>query len=140
MPTQGLAFAIPASVVKTKVDELRRVARGEVIPVKPSLARKYFGLVLQDVDDKLSASFGYRKGSGALISEVDANSPAAKAGLQSGMLVSSVGRYDISKHGDVEKLFEQIDSGSRVDFGISWYQGRGRSQRLVSDTFQIVAR
>ncbi len=140
VPTQGLAFAIPASVVKSKVDELRRVARGEVVPVKPSLARKYFGLVLQDVDERLSQSFGYKAGSGALISEVEANSPAAKAGLQNGMLVSSVGRYDISKRQDVEKLFEQIDSGSRVDFGISWWQGRGRSQRLVSDTFQIVAK
>jgi serine protease Do len=116
------------------------VARGEVVPVKPSLARKYFGLVLQDVDEKLSGSFGYQPGSGALISEVEPNSPAAKAGLQNGMLVSSVGRYDIAKRQDVEKLFDQIDSGSRVDFGISWWQGKGRSQRLVSDTFQIVAR
>jgi serine protease Do len=122
------------------VDELRRVARGEVVPVKPSLARKYFGLVLQDVDEKVSASYGYRAGSGVMISEVDENSPAAKAGLQSGMLISSIGRYDIAKRQDVEKLFDQIDSGSRVDFGISWFQGRGRSQRLVSDTFQIVAK
>jgi serine protease Do len=140
VPTQGLAFAIPASVVREKVDEFKRVARGEKLPEKPSLARKYFGLALQDVDEKLSESFGYRQGSGVLISEVEDNSPAAKAGLQSGMLISSIGRYDIAKVQQVEKLFDQIDAGSRVDFGIAWFQGKGRTQRLVGDTFQIVAR
>lgn len=140
VPTQGLAFAIPASVVREKVDVLRRVARGEKLPAKPSLARKYFGLALQDVSEKLANSFGYRQGSGVLISEVDANSPAAKAGLENGMLISSIGRFDIGNVEQVEKLFDQIDSGSRVDFGIAWWQGKGRSQRLVSDTFQIVAR
>jgi serine protease Do len=140
VPTQGLAFAIPANVVREKVDEFKRVARGEKLPEKPSLARKYFGLALQDVDEKLSGNFGYRQGSGVLISEVEDNSPAAKAGLQSGMLISSIGRYDIAKVQQVEKLFDQIDVGSRVDFGIAWFQGKGRTQRLVGDTFQVVAR
>lgn len=140
VPTQGLAFAIPANVVKEKVEELRRVARGEVIPVKPSLARKYFGIGIQDLNDKLATNFGYRAGTGVLISEIEPNSPAAKAGLQNGMLVSSIGRYDIGSVKDVEKLFEQIDAGSRVDFGIGWWQGKGRAQRMVSDTFQIMAR
>jgi serine protease Do len=140
VPTQGLAFAIPASVVREKVDELRRVARGEKLPAKPSLARKYFGLGLQTVDDKLAASLGYREGSGAVISEVEPDSPAAKAGLENGMLIASIGRYDITTVQQVEKLFSQIDAGSRVDFGVAWWQGRGRARRLVSDTFQIVAR
>jgi serine protease Do len=140
VPTQGLAFAIPASVVRQKVDEFQRIARGEQLPPKPSLARKYFGITLQNLDEKLSASLGYREGSGVIVSEVEENSPGAKAGLESGMLVSSIGRYDIAKVQQAEKLFEQIDTGSRVDFGIAWYQGKGRTQRLVGDTFQIVAR
>jgi serine protease Do len=140
VPTQGLAFAIPANVVRDKVDEFKRVARGEKLPEKPSLARKYFGLLLQDLDEKLAESFGYREGSGVLVSEVEADSPGAKAGLEAGMLITGIGRYDIRSAKQVEKLFEQIDSGSRVDFSIAWWQGRGRTQRMVSDTFQIVAR
>lgn len=140
VPTQGLAFAIPAKVVKEKVSELQSIARGEKVLLKPSLARKYFGLVLQDVNEKLAESFGFRAGSGVLVAEVEAGSPAEKAGFQDGMLISSIGRYDIASLSQVEKLFLQIDSGSRVDFGVSWWQGKGRSQRLASDTFQIVAR
>jgi serine protease Do len=140
VPTQGIAFAISASVVREKVDEFKRIARGEKLPEKPSLARKYFGLVLQNLDDKVAGSFGYRNGSGVLISEVETNSPASRAGLESGMLITSIGRYDTGNVQQIEKLFQQIDSGSRVDFGISWWQGKGRSQRMVGDTFQIVAR
>lgn len=140
VPTQGLAFAIPANVVREKVTEFTQIARGEKPAAKPSLSRKYFGVSLQNLDDKMSESFGFRVGAGVLISEVEPDSPAAKAGIESGMLISSIGRYDIVEAKEVEKLFEQIDSGSRVDFGVSWYQGKGRSQRLAGDTFQVVAR
>ena len=140
VPTQGLAFAIPATVVREKVDELRRVARGEVLPVKPSLARKYFGLVLQDLNEKLVASSGYQQGSGVLVTEVEANSPAAEAGFETGHLITSIGRYDVTKVQQVEKLFAQIDSGSRVDFGVATWQGRGRAQRISMSTLQVIAR
>src|SRR5688572_5526129 len=97
VPTQGLAFAIPANVVRDKVTEFTRIARGEKPATKPSLARKYFGVGLQNLDEKLSESFGFRVGAGILISEVEADSPAAKAGLESGMLISSIGRYDVGE-------------------------------------------
>jgi serine protease Do len=139
VPTQGLGFAIPVSAVQAKVDEFKRIAKGEKLPEKPSLARKYFGLILQDLNEKLAANFNYRTGTGALISEVEANSPAAKAGFEPGMLITSIGRYDVKNTRDVEKLFEQIDSSNRVDFGVVWWQGRGRA-RLAGDTFQLVAR
>jgi serine protease Do len=139
VPTQGLGFAIPGSVVREKVEEFRKIARGEKLPEKPSLARKYFGLALQDLDEKLAASFGYPEAAGAVVAEVEPNSPAAKAGLTTGMLVTSVGRYDVKATKQIEKLLAQIDSGSRVDFGVAWWGGRTRA-RLMSDTIQVVAR
>jgi serine protease Do len=140
IPTQGLGFAIPGTVVRDKVEELRKIARGEKLPERPSLAKKYFGLTLQDVDVKAAGSLGYREGSGALIASVEPDSPAAKAGIEPGMLVSSIGRYDVTGARQTEKLFAQIDSGSRVDFGLTWWQGKTRGQRLVTDTLQLVAR
>jgi serine protease Do len=139
IPTQGLGFAIPGSVARDKMEEFKRIARGEKPAEKPSLARKFFGLVLQDLDEKLATSSGYRGGSGALVADVEAGSPAAKAGLEPGMLVTSIGRYDVTAIKDIEKLLGQIDTGSRVDFGLAWWSGRARG-RLMSDTFQLVAR
>ena len=140
VPTQGLGFAIPGSVVREKVDEFRKIARGEKLPEKPSLAKKFFGLVLQDVDEKLAASSGFREGGGAWIAEVEPKSPAAAAGIQPGMLIASVGRFAVNGVKPIEKLLRQVDTGSRVDFGLAWLQRNPRGNRLVSDTFPLIAR
>jgi len=140
VPTQGIGFAIPGTVVRDKVEEFKKIARGEKLPEKPSLARKFFGFSLQDVDAKLSASTSFREGSGALIADVDPKSPAAAAGLQPGMLLATVGRFDVNGVKAIEKLLRQVDTGSRVDFGLAWIQQSPRGNRLVRDTFQLVAR
>ncbi len=140
VPTQGLGFAIPGVTARTKMDEFKRIERGEKLPEKPSLARKYFGLVLQELDEKLAAGLGFREGSGALVSEVEADSPAAEAGLTSGMLITSVGRFDVANPKQIEKLLGQIDTGSRVDFGMAWRRGRSTKGQVLADTFQLVAR
>ena len=140
VPTQGIGFAIPGSVVRTKVDEFRKIERGEKLPEKPSLARKFFGLVLQEVDGKLAASSGFREGSGALIAEVEPKSPAAAAGIQPGMLMVAVGRFEVNGVKPIEKLLKQVETGSRADFGLAWIQRSPRGNRLVSDTFQLIAR
>lgn len=139
VPTQGIGFAIPGTVAREKMEEFRKVARGEKLPEKLTLARKYFGLGLQDVDQKIAANSGFREGSGVYVTEVEPNSPAAKAGLETGMLVTSAGRYDIKGLKQMEKLLGQIDSGSRVDFGVAWWAGKAKG-RLMSDTIQVVAR
>ena len=140
VPTQGIGFAIPASVVREKVEEFRKIERGEKVPEKPSLTRKFFGIGLQAVDEKLAASSGFREGSGVLIAEVEPKSPAATAGLQPGMLIVAVGRFEANAVKTIEKLLKQVDTGSRVDFGLAWFQKTPQGTRLVSDTFQLIAR
>jgi S1-C subfamily serine protease len=140
VPTQGIGFAIPGSVVRDKVEEFRKIERGEKLPEKPSLARKFFGIALQDVDEKLAASSGFREGSGVLIADVEAKSPAAAAGIQPGMLIVAVGRFEVNAVKSVEKLLKQVDTGNRVDFGLAWIQRGPRGSRLVGDTFQLIAR
>ena len=140
VPTQGLGFAIPGSVVRDKVEEFRKIERGEKLPEKPSLAKKFFGIALQDVDEKLAATTGFREGGGALIAEVEPKSPAAVAGIQPGMLIASVGRFEVNGVKAIEKLLKQVDTGSRVDFGLAWIQSSPRGKRLMGDTFQLIAR
>lgn len=140
VPTQGIGFAIPGSVVREKVEEFRKIERGEKMPEKPSLMRRFFGIAVQDVDEKLAASSGFREGSGVLITDVEAKSPAAAAGLQPGMLVVAVGRFETNSVKAIEKLLKQVDTGSRADFGLAWFQKTARGTRLVSDTFQLIAR
>jgi len=140
VPTQGIGFAIPGSVVRDKVAEFRKIERGEKAPEKPSLARKFFGLTLQDLDEKTAESTGYREGTGVLIAAVDRNSPAEEAGLQAGTLLTSVGIYNVDSVKAVENLLRQVVSGSRVDFGAALMDVfRGR-RRILGNTFELVAR
>ena len=140
VPTQGIGFAIPGSVVREKVAEFRKIERGEKVPQKRSLARKFFGLTLQDLDEKTAESSGFREGTGVLITAVDPHSPADEAGLQPGALLTSVGVYSVDSLKAVENLLRQVVSGNRVDFGVAWIENfRGR-RRLLGNTFQLVAR
>ena len=140
VPTQGIGFAIPGSVVREKVDEFRKIERGEKVAEKPGLAKKFFGIALQDLDEKLAANLQYPEGSGAVIASVEPKSPAAVAGIEAGMLIKSVGRFNTTNVKQIEKLLGQIDTGSRVDFGLAWIQKTQRGNRLVGDTFQLIAR
>ncbi|HEV7867839.1 MAG TPA: trypsin-like peptidase domain-containing protein [Chthoniobacteraceae bacterium] len=122
VPTQGLGFAIPGDLVFSKVEEFKKIAAGQKAPKrKPAvqpLARKYFGLQLQDLTPELGESFGYTAGSGVLVADVDPRTAAEAAGMQRGLLIFQVGRAPITSVQEVEDLLAQIGPGSKVDFTV----------------------
>src|SRR5246500_3993799 len=74
VPTQGLGFAIPASLVRQSVNDFRRVAEKQT-PVTPqpavdesalSKAEQLFGMQLQDLSPDLTDALGYVRGRGVL--------------------------------------------------------------------------
>ena len=74
----GIGFAIPSNLAKRVASELR--ASGKV-------TRGWLGVSLQPLTSDLAASFGVKDKKGALVSEVSADSPAARAGLKSGDVI-----------------------------------------------------
>ena len=79
---QGLSFAVPIDVavhVKDQLLEHGTVTRGRL------------GVTIQDVNQALADSFGLKQPGGALVSSVEKNSPAAKAGIEAGDVIT---RYD----------------------------------------------
>jgi len=76
----GLSFAIPIDVAMQVKDQL--VQHGKV-------TRGRIGVGIQPVTQALAESFGLKKAEGALISQVEPDSPAAKAGIRSGDVVLS---------------------------------------------------
>ena len=75
---QGLSFAIPINEAIKVKDEL--VKTGHV-------SRGRLGVAVQGLNQTLAKPFGLQKPDGALVSSVDANGPAAKAGLQPGDVI-----------------------------------------------------
>ncbi len=142
VPTQGLGFAIPGEVVRDRVDEFKKIASGEKVvkPVEKTAARKFFGLQLQDLTPELSESFGYEKGTGVLISEVESRSPAEGAGMKRGLVIVQIGRYPVTSSKQIEDLLAPIDTGSVVDFTVGVIRRvNGQTARQVQ-TVQLTAR
>jgi serine protease Do len=124
VPTQGIGFAIAGETVRAKVEAFRKEIAGGKAGKAPAhvdseaLARRYFGLQLQDMTPELRESFGVQGQSGVLVTEVDPRSPAEEAGFTRGLVIYQVGRYEATSTHQVEQLLEQISSGSVVDFTV----------------------
>jgi serine protease Do len=70
---QGIGFAVPVNLARNVMDQI--LAHGKV-------TRAYMGIVPQDVTPALAKQFGSNETKGALVGDVSADSPAAKAGLK----------------------------------------------------------
>jgi Do/DeqQ family serine protease len=80
--SQGIGFAIPANMVKVVVAS----AQGGGTAVQ----RPWLGAKLQPVTPDIAEGLGLKRPTGALISSVIASSPAGKAGLKPGDLITSI--------------------------------------------------
>ncbi|MCP5196006.1 MAG: DegQ family serine endoprotease [Gammaproteobacteria bacterium] len=91
----GLSFAIPADVAMDVVAQLK--ADGHV-------TRGWLGITLQEVTQDLARSFNLDQPRGALVSAVNADSPAAKAGLKPGDVIIAYAGKPIVDSADLPPL------------------------------------
>jgi len=141
VPTQGLGFAIPADVVHDTVEQFRQVTqkgttKGAHDQVEETSTRteKLFGLQLQDLTAELTSALGYAPGRGVLISAVEPDSPADDAGIQRGLVIYRIGKYDVSSVKQVEGLLARVTSGTSVDLAVGVVRSDGTSQRVEAVT------
>src|ERR1700755_1325889 len=77
----GIAFSIPANTVKSVVAQLKD---------KGTVSRGWTGVQIQPVTSDIADSLGLKKAEGALVAEPQSNGPAAKAGIESGDVITAV--------------------------------------------------
>jgi serine protease Do len=103
----GIGFAIPANMVKEVVAELQRDGH---------ITRGYLGVESQPVTPTMAGALHLPKEegkpTGALIAGVEANSPASKAGLQPGDVVTSVNGQTVKNPHDLAIDIANIKPGS----------------------------
>jgi serine protease Do len=146
VPTQGLGFAIPAETVRSSVAEFKLVAQNKPPPKdKPaasettaSQAERRFGLQLQNLTPDLTDALGYAQGRGVLVSAVEPESPADRAGIQRGLVIYRVGRYNVSSIKQLEGLLARVESGASVDFTVGIVRANGRGEQV--ETVPLTAR
>ncbi|SMC25287.1 serine protease Do [Andreprevotia lacus DSM 23236] len=101
----GLSFSIPIDVAMKVADELK--ATGHV-------TRGRIGVAIQDVNEELAKSFGLPKAGGALLSSVEKDGPAEKAGLKPGDIIQKFNGQAINAPGDLPRLVTATKPGSQA--------------------------
>src|SRR5437762_4729213 len=146
VPTQGLGFAIPAETVRDSVTRFREIAKNQPAPKpKPtepeehgSKAEQLFGMQLQNLTADLTDALGYAPGKGVLISAVEPDSPADRAGIQRGLVIYRIGKYNVTSVKQAESLLSRASSGSEVDFTVGIIKANGGGQAM--ETVPLTAR
>ena len=99
----GVSFAIPIDVAMQVADQLK--TQGKV-------RRGRLGVVIQDVSAGTANAFGLNRPEGALVSEVEKNSPATKAGIQVGDVILKFNGQPINRSIELPRLVAAAKPGS----------------------------
>jgi serine protease Do len=145
VPTQGIGFAIPADVVRDSVTKFKAFAEkhpGQKTQpgsqeASTSNAEKLFGMQLQDLTQDLTDALGYQPGRGVLISSVEEDSPADRAGIERGLVIYRIGKNNVNSEKEIETLLGRASSGTSVDFVVGVVRANG-TQRV--ETVTLAAR
>ncbi len=105
----GIGFAIPINLAMQIMEQL--VESGQV-------QRGFLGISTQDLTPALVEAFGLKHKKGAVITSVDEDSPAGKAGLQPGDILLKINGRDVKNAGDVRNRFGLLTIGEQVAFDI----------------------
>jgi serine protease Do len=102
---EGIGFAVPVNRAKWVAQQL---AKDGVV------RRAYLGVVIQPVTQELADQFKVRPREGVIVSEVLPDTPAAKAGVQSGDVIVEVAGVPVGSSQELIALVEQAELGSRT--------------------------
>jgi serine protease Do len=105
----GMGFAIPSQIVKPTVEELIRSGK---------VNHGYMGIGISDVTPENSKFFNLTDAEGALVTQVENDSPAAKAGVKVGDVVRELDGQKIPDAGELQVEVGQKRPGSTIKLGI----------------------
>jgi len=105
----GVAFDIPAETVKLVVQQLRD---------KGHVTRGWIGVQIQPVTPEIAEAMGLKSAEGALVAEVQPNAPAARAGIETGDVITSVNGEAVKDSRDLARKIAALAPGTAAKLGI----------------------
>ena len=82
--------------------------------------------MIQEVNQDLATSFGLEKPAGALVSSVEKDSPAERAGIESGDVILRFNAKEIIHSSDLPPLVADLSPGAAASLEI-WHKGKTKS-------------
>jgi serine protease Do len=106
----GIGFAVPSDTATVVLGQLRQFGEPR---------RGWLGVNVQSVTEEMAEVYGVREGTGARVSKVDPDGPAAKAGiLQDDVIVKFDGK-DVTSMRGLPRLVSQTQIGREVEVEVS---------------------
>ncbi|MGB7587065.1 MAG: DegQ family serine endoprotease [Terriglobales bacterium] len=105
----GMGFAIPTQIVKPTVEELIRDGK---------VSHGYMGIGINDVTPDNAKFFDLKDASGALVTQVETDSPAAKAGVKVGDVIRDLDGKPIPDAGELQVEVGQKQPGTTIKLGV----------------------
>ena len=102
---QGVGFAIPINMARNITDQI--IHSGKV-------SRAFLGVLIQPVTPDLAKAFELAKSEGALISDVNPNSPAERAGLKAGDVVIKIDDRSVVDSRALQLIIGEMSPGRNV--------------------------
>ena len=110
----GIGFAIPINLVKTLLPQLK---------TKGKVTRGWLGVLIQNVDPTIAESLGMKKARGALVANVSKDSPAERAGVQAGDIITEFDGTEIKRSNDLPILVARTPLNKTVRIKV-WRDNR----------------
>ncbi|MCW8885446.1 MAG: DegQ family serine endoprotease [Motiliproteus sp.] len=102
----GIGFAVPTRMMNAVMEQI--IDHGEV-------KRGQLGVLIQDLTRDLANAFGLEQQGGALVAQVVEDSPAEKAGIEAGDVITGVDGQTVSGSSELRNLIGMQRLGSRVE-------------------------
>src|SRR5215472_14270202 len=110
----GLGFAIPSSLAEPVIAQLKTNGKVE---------RAMLGVQIQPLSEELAKSMSMDSEKGALVAQVQPDSPALAAGVKSGDVIKNVDGKDVESIRDVTRMISGMKPGTSVKIGL-WRDGK----------------
>ncbi|RUM26238.1 DegQ family serine endoprotease [Rhizobium vallis] len=110
----GVGFAIPSDEAKAIVAKLQKDG---------SIDHGYLGVQIQPVTKDVADAVGLDKSGGALVAAVTTDTPAARAGVKPGDIVTAVGSETVKTPKDLSRLVADLSPGAKESLSV-WRDGK----------------
>lgn len=122
----GIGFAVPSEMVASVIaaEKSGSVSGGGIV-------RPWLGVIAQSVTSDIGVSLGLARPSGALIADLHASSPLAKAGIKIGDLVVSVNGKEIRDPSEMKFRMATVPLGQKADVEVI-RKGKRSSHRVLA--------
>jgi serine protease Do len=123
----GIAFSIPAPTVQNVVAQLKD---------KGTVNRGWIGVQIQPVTQDIADNLGMKKAEGAMVLEPQANGPAAKAGIESGDVITAVNGEAVKDSRELARTIGNLPPGASVKLNVLH---KGKDETLSMTLGQLPA-